>query len=400
MTVQGVLRQPFAEQVAFFRGKLGNLIPTDRWDDIQRSAHDRGFMVAGAGKADLLSDLVMAVERTQSEGKSLDAFREDFRDIVARNGWTGWTGEGTKGGEAWRTRVIYRTNAATAYAAGRRAQLEAFPLWVYKHSGSENPRPSHLALDGVVLPKDDPFWATHFPPNDFGCDCKVAGARDERTARHLGGEPGKALPKGWEDAAGEGWDYAPGASVVDDVAVMAEKTRAWDYEIAKAFMESLPPAQADRLVTSYRALPSVAADVRRYAARVLRGDAPPQKYRTLGLLTTGQAGTITALKGVDVSRFDFALDISAVKHVHRAHGSEVQEAQRGQRAVVTSDYARLPALLTHGDLTDVEGSSRAGEPLLQIRGTVGSEQHVTTWAIRRGRRMLALQSMWIGTSPR
>ena len=48
------LRRPFAEQVAFFRGKLGNLVPTATWRDLWKSQHDRAFMVAGAAKADLL----------------------------------------------------------------------------------------------------------------------------------------------------------------------------------------------------------------------------------------------------------------------------------------------------------------------------------------------------------
>ena len=80
--VSGVLRQPFAEQVAFFRGKLGNLVPTERWTDMLRGAHDRGFMVAGAQSADLLAGFAAAVEKTQSQGGSLDAFRKDFASLV------------------------------------------------------------------------------------------------------------------------------------------------------------------------------------------------------------------------------------------------------------------------------------------------------------------------------
>ena len=38
-------RKPFAEQVAAFRLRLGDLVPAVRWDDIERSAHDRAFMV-------------------------------------------------------------------------------------------------------------------------------------------------------------------------------------------------------------------------------------------------------------------------------------------------------------------------------------------------------------------
>ena len=43
---------PFAEQLDFFRQKLN--LPSERWDDIQKAAHDRAFIVAGArwGAAD------------------------------------------------------------------------------------------------------------------------------------------------------------------------------------------------------------------------------------------------------------------------------------------------------------------------------------------------------------
>jgi len=109
-TVDGV-RQQFAEQIDFFRRKLN--LPSESWLDIQRAAHDRAFMVAGAMKADLLADLRKAVDQAV-QGGSIGEFRKSFAEIVAKHGWTGWTGEGTKAGEAWRTKVIYRTNISTA----------------------------------------------------------------------------------------------------------------------------------------------------------------------------------------------------------------------------------------------------------------------------------------------
>lgn len=104
--------------------------------------------MAGATKADVLADLAAAVDKAISTGTSLDEFRQDFRRIVAERGWTDWTGEGTKGGTAWRTRVIYETNMRVSFASARRAQLIAarYPLWIYKHGGSRDPRPEHLAL--------------------------------------------------------------------------------------------------------------------------------------------------------------------------------------------------------------------------------------------------------------
>ncbi|QRY97093.1 hypothetical protein JT366_07615 [Sphingomonas paucimobilis] len=275
--VEGVLRRPFAEQVAYFRGKLGDLVPTQRWDDLEREAHDTAFMVAGAQKADLLADLAAAVDRAITEGKSLDAFRKDFDAAVERHDWHGWTGEDTKAGRAWRVRTIYKTNAAVSYAAGRLAQLKDgnYKYWVYFHGGSEDPRPEHLAWNGIALPPDHPFWETHYPPSDWGCSCYVIGARTAAGIRRLGGDPDKKLPDNWNTidprtgapiGIGKGWDYAPGASVTDTVQAFAGKVRQWDYQVAKAFMGEIPEASRDALAAAYRRLPSVADD-----AGVMRG---------------------------------------------------------------------------------------------------------------------------------
>jgi hypothetical protein len=129
-------------------------------------------------KEDLLNDLRDAVDRVISEGITFEAFKKDFLSVVSRNGWSGWTGEGTPAGEAWRARVIYDTNLRTSYAAGRLTQMKAIadelPYWRYRHADSvANPRPEHLAWDGLVLPADDPFWQAHYPPNGGGCRCYV-----------------------------------------------------------------------------------------------------------------------------------------------------------------------------------------------------------------------------------
>ncbi|WP_306043655.1 phage minor head protein [Mameliella sp. MMSF_3455] len=243
-------RKPFKEQVAAFRLRLGNQVPTAKWDDLWKAQHDRAFMVAGAAKADLLADLAKAVEKSIAEGTSLEEFRRDFRQIVERRGWHGWTGEGTKKGEAWRTRIIYQTNMRTSYAAGRHAQLVegGFKYWVYRHGGALEPREQHLAWDGLILPADHPFWATHYPPNGWGCSCYVVGARSLRQAIRLGGNPDVTLPDNWRDLnpkSGEpdgidrGWGYAPGATVSNTVSALAGK------------LDSLPEQPSVDLIQSW-----------------------------------------------------------------------------------------------------------------------------------------------------
>lgn len=127
-------------------------------------------MVAGANRDAIVADFRAAVEKAIAGGSTLEDFRKDFDRIVATHGWD------YNGGRNWRSRVIYGTNLATSYAAGRWQQLQAAPYWQYDHQDwVEHPRPQHVSWDGLVLEKDNPFWQTHFPPNGWGCHCKVRG---------------------------------------------------------------------------------------------------------------------------------------------------------------------------------------------------------------------------------
>ena len=43
----------------------------------------------------------------------------------------------------------------------------------YQTQKDERVRPSHKAWDDLIYPKSDPFWNTHYPPNDWNCRCFV-----------------------------------------------------------------------------------------------------------------------------------------------------------------------------------------------------------------------------------
>lgn len=406
--IAGVLKRPFAEQVAFFRGKLGNLVPTARWTDMMRGAHDRGFMVAGAQSADLLAGLGAAVDRAISEGTSIETFRKDFAALAKRNGWD-YTGEFN-----WRTRTIYRTNMATSYAAGRTAQLREgqFPYWMYRHGDSVEPRLQHLAWDGMVLPADHPFWRTHTPPNGWGCSCRVVGLRDPSDAEGLGGDPDKKLPEDWDAivpstgapvGVGKGWDYQPGDSVSDIVRQMAAKTQQWDYTLAKAYMQSVPESVRDALATAYRDLPSVANDTRLYAQRILEGRTHLEipEYRTLGLAGGEHVAQVARLKQLDIAGYDFAIDRYGPLHVRSHHGAADVEAPRGQRAIEPADYARLPELLNGADRVKDAGVSKATQlALVSTEKVIDGELYKAVWEVRPKRKMLVLKSFWVGKAPK
>jgi GNAT superfamily N-acetyltransferase len=246
---------PFKEQIAFWRAK--ELVPTERWNDLVREQHDTAFTVAGAMQADLLSDLHQAVTKAIEQGTTLAEFTRNFEAIVAARGWTGWTGEDTKAGRAWRARVIYETNLHASYQAGRWAQVQAVkkfrPYLIYRHSdASIHPRELHISWDGLVVAQDDPWVQAHWPPNGWGCKCRMF-ALSERDLRKLG-KTGPDTPPDdgrydWIDPkTGEihsfpqgidpFWDYAPGRSRVDVVR---------DQALRKA--EGLQPAIGSALKT-------------------------------------------------------------------------------------------------------------------------------------------------------
>lgn len=247
--------RPFAEQVDFLRKKTN--LPSKRWDDIKKAEHDHGFIVAGATKADLINDLRNAVDKCISEGKSLGWFQKNFDEIVKKNGWTGWTGEGSTAGRDWRTTIIYQTNMSQSYNAARWAQLhdpdliKSMPYLTYHHAdGVRHPRPQHLSWDGFTAPRDHPFWATHAPANGWRCHCYLSAASESDFAKSKADgkhEP----PAGWDkidpktgDPVGidKGFGYAPGASAHKSLRDFVEQKRVNLHpDVARALAAEVKP---------------------------------------------------------------------------------------------------------------------------------------------------------------
>jgi hypothetical protein len=174
---------PFEEAIGYFRAKTN--VPTEGWTDLWQGEHVRAFSVAGAAGEALLQDFRREVDRAIAEGRPYGEFRAAFDEIVRRHGWS-HTGTADR-----RARVIYHTNLAMAFSAGRYAQmsdpyvLALHPYWQYRHSGAKHPRLDHLKWDGTVLRADDPFWRVAWPPNGWGCGCYVSPVT-RRAVRRMG----------------------------------------------------------------------------------------------------------------------------------------------------------------------------------------------------------------------
>ncbi len=227
---------PAAEQ--YFRDKVN--LPTQRWDDLKQGQHARAFVVAGATRDALLADLREAVDAAITKGETLEDFKARFRDIIKKNGWHGWTGEGTEAGFNWRAATIYHTNLRTAYMAGRWETLKTFPYLRYQHNPVLNPREEHVAWNGKVLATDNPWWKTHYPPNGWGCRCSVTGVSLQRLRAMGMRAPDDAPPPGKGDPPPE-WAYNVGeansGAHVADAAVSKKLDQQWKALPAKGFAE-------------------------------------------------------------------------------------------------------------------------------------------------------------------
>jgi len=75
-----------------------------------------------------------------------------------------------------RTQIQLAYSAASVHADRDPAIAEI--LWGYEYAtvGDDRVRPTHQALDGVTLPKEDPRWRVIMPPNGFACRCTALRA--------------------------------------------------------------------------------------------------------------------------------------------------------------------------------------------------------------------------------
>jgi len=69
--------------------------------------------------------------------------------------------------------TAYLVGESTATYQRLMQQAELFPYWQYRTQGDDKVRPTHAALDNLVLPYNDAHWNSIYPPNGWNCRCYV-----------------------------------------------------------------------------------------------------------------------------------------------------------------------------------------------------------------------------------
>ena len=195
--------------------------PSQHWTDVFREEHAVAFTVAQMAEDAMLEEVHHALLQALRKGETLETFEARLGPWLERRGWAP-TGRG--GDIPTRLRRIYNTNLRTARAAGQWDRIsrnaDLLPYLVYELGPSERHREEHAAWAGLCLKVDDPFWNTHYPPNGWGCKCRVRqvaappeGARTKAPRVELRDWTNPATGQVRPVARGidPGWDYHIGA---------------------------------------------------------------------------------------------------------------------------------------------------------------------------------------------
>lgn len=186
--------EPTDAVAAFLQRRLLQL--SFSWQDVWQEEHTQAFTVSRLAETDLLDFMRVELDKAIKVGTSLKDWSDTVQTRLEQAGWWGkkevtdpTTGDTvTTTFNPTRLRLIFEVNTRQAYAAGRWQSIERskkrIPFVIYRTMHDEHVRTSHRPWDGVVLPVDDPWWDTHYPPCGWRCRCH-AYAIDERGIEKL-----------------------------------------------------------------------------------------------------------------------------------------------------------------------------------------------------------------------
>ena len=165
---------PFDEAVAYLKKR--DVVKKTDYYALADKIKFRAFTASRIADGDLLKRINEALIQNETAGGTLKDFLKLTNDELLDK-----VGMGPNAGWYWET--VYRTNMQTAYNTGRAIELNEVPPLALEFIAIDDTRTSDIcrpyAASRVILPPNDPFWETHWPPLHFNCRSTVRGIYDE-----------------------------------------------------------------------------------------------------------------------------------------------------------------------------------------------------------------------------
>lgn len=186
------------EAIEYFVKKL--LLSPEEFAALEQDAKTMAFTVSELSKQTELQFVFDSIKKALEEGQGFAEWKKQTKELWKQKGWSDF-----------RIKTVYQTNMHQAKSVGTWKQIqetkEDFPYLRYSAILDSHTRPSHASMHGKVLPVNDKFWDSFYPPNGFNCRCQ-AYAITESKAKKFGVTPDVAKV-GFAD---DGWNYNAGKS--------------------------------------------------------------------------------------------------------------------------------------------------------------------------------------------
>lgn len=183
--IGGFTQKPFDEALDLFREK--QILSKPEWLRLDAEQKRNSFFVANLARRDTIKLVHDELVTSLRDGVKVSEFKNRLKSAFEEKGLSPLSDAHAE--------TIVRTNIATAYGDGRKAQqssavvVKTHPYWLIGGVNDGTTRKTHAAAHGISLPNDDPFWARAYPPWGFRCRCRT-------TARRTGSDaPSSSYPQ-------------------------------------------------------------------------------------------------------------------------------------------------------------------------------------------------------------
>ncbi|MDV2356974.1 phage minor head protein [Vibrio cholerae] len=158
---------PFQEAI----DSLKAMIPTDtkEYRQMEAAMKLRAFTVANVSSIDAVNRVKKRYENALESGASRSETLGNIRQLLEQ--------EGISEASPYWLELHYRNNMMTAYNSGRWTQIannDLVEFLVYSSVLDSGTTELCRKLDGVIKPKNDPFWESFYPPNHHKCRATVS----------------------------------------------------------------------------------------------------------------------------------------------------------------------------------------------------------------------------------
>ncbi|MGK3995108.1 phage minor head protein [Sorangium sp. So ce1024] len=234
---------------------FGKKTPLDKaaWESLSEEARKRAFTAAWVTDVNVLQSVKDSLRQAIESGESFESWKKRVRSELGAK----WDRSNSY------LETVFRNNVQSAYAAGRyKAQttplirrLRPYGRLVVLLDGRTSDICLALAKPPVVLPIDDPWWATHWPPLHHRCRSTVTSMsrRQAERAGILKAAPRVGAQDGWGSTAGLG-EWQPGGEGIDP-ALFKPAEQAAAKALPKAEPAVEPPAKVVPSVEAPKAEP-------------------------------------------------------------------------------------------------------------------------------------------------